>query len=223
MAKFKFPDSNSSGFSGEVELSITDGKSKATMEFADGGEIRFFGEGFKANAEGGLKAGFIDKMVWENAGGGTAVVVEGRYKAAEVAMTPGGEAIFYSLFDGKDTVTGSNDDDYLTLGGKGNDQIFGKGGADTINGGRGSDILSGGADADTFQFTVEDGVGQDTITDFDTTGGNADEFAFGGLTIEKVVKAGGGDDCKLVLDNEATILLEGVTKAEFQDYWASLP
>lgn len=223
MAKISFSTSDTEGFGGDVNLSINNTRTKATISYMDGGEITLFGESLKGNPEFGLKAGNIDKLVFTNANGDDAIVVEGHYKAAEVAESPDVESIFYSLFDGKDIVTGSNTNDNLTMGGKGDDQIFGKGGEDRIEGGRGDDIMSGGGAGDEFQFHAADGAGHDIITDFDTSGANADSLYFDGVGIERVAKAGGGDDCKLILDNGATVLLEDVTKAEFQDYWSSLP
>lgn len=219
MAKIKLSSSNTEGFSGDADFAVNGAQTRATLNYSDEGQIKFFGEGFKENAEGVLKAGTVEKIVFFNSLGDETITVTGKYNAAEIAGTVNAESIFFSLFDGKDVVTGSKFDDNLTIGERGNDKIFGKGGDDDIDGGRGNDILSGGSGADEFEFSSGDGIGQDVITDFDVTGADADFLTLSNLTIENIGKTGGGDDTKLTLDNGATIVLKDVTKAEFETYW----
>ena len=52
--------------------------------------------------------------------------------------------------------------------------------ADLLDGGAGDDRLSGGGGNDTYRFAVGSGV--DTISEYDTTVGNADILAFGPKT-----------------------------------------
>lgn len=59
--------------------------------------------------------------------------------------------------NGKDTVTGTLDDDVL-VGGNGSDSLFGGAGDDDLSGGNGSDLLQGGAGDDT----LNGGNGKDT-------------------------------------------------------------
>jgi serralysin len=83
--------------------------------------------------------------------------------------------------DGNDTLSGGKGGDRLG-GGDGNDAmhgggdgdtLFGGAGADTLNGGSGSDLLTGGDGADVFRFVLEFGAwGEDTISDFDSAGGD---------------------------------------------------
>jgi Ca2+-binding RTX toxin-like protein len=82
---------------------------------------------------------------------------------------------------GNDTVLGELGNDTL-YGGRGDDTISGGDGRDVIIGGIGDDVGTGGADADTFVVGTLRDEGEDIeaeaytlrITDFDTTGGDAD-------------------------------------------------
>ncbi|MCQ8130939.1 calcium-binding protein, partial [Methylomonas rivi] len=49
-------------------------------------------------------------------------------------------------------------------------------GNDTLDGGTGNDYLSGGTGNDSYLFSR--GGGQDTVSDYDTTAGNADTLSF---------------------------------------------
>lgn len=224
MAKINFYANSTIGFDGDANLTINSAKTKATLEFEGFGKIQLFGDGLKGTAEDTLKAGTVDKIVFVNVGNDQFMVATGHYNAADVAgETDAVAKILLSLFGGNDTIIGTNLFDLLMYGGVGRDTIFGKGGADFITGGRGDDIMSGGADTDTFYFYGRDGAGRDIITDFDTTGEDADVFNFTNVDIDRPIKAGGGDDTRLILDNGATILLQDVTKAEFLDYLAMQP
>jgi RTX calcium-binding nonapeptide repeat (4 copies) len=66
----------------------------------------------------------------------------------------------------------------IIWGNQGNDTIKGGGNNDTIFGGEGNDALTGNAGADVFSFysVIGNGVGVDTITDFDLTGGDLIEL-----------------------------------------------
>ncbi|MCQ2990675.1 hypothetical protein NLO72_15745 [Pseudomonas tremae] len=91
--------------------------------------------------------------------------------------------------NGNDKLYGEEGDDLLS-GGGGNDWLYGGAGNDTLNGGAGDDslsgdvgddILDGGAGNDYLSgYTGNDtylfyrGMGQDTITEYDTTVGNVD-------------------------------------------------
>ncbi|AAY38108.1 hemolysin-type calcium-binding protein [Pseudomonas syringae] len=73
--------------------------------------------------------------------------------------------------EGNDTLNGGTGNDTLN-GGAGNDSLSGDDGDDTLDGGAGNDYLSGSRGNDTYLFYR--GMGQDTISEFDTTAGNAD-------------------------------------------------
>ncbi|MBT9386445.1 S8 family serine peptidase [Pseudooceanicola sp. CBS1P-1] len=81
-----------------------------------------------------------------------------------------GEAGHDRLYGGTggDNMFGGSGND-LVDGGSGDDRISGGAGFDTLRGGAGNDLLRGNFNADTFVF--ENGFGQDTIGDFDVTGG----------------------------------------------------
>ncbi|GFM87062.1 hypothetical protein PSCICO_24610 [Pseudomonas cichorii] len=72
---------------------------------------------------------------------------------------------------GDDTLYGNAGNDVLN-GGDGADWLYGGDGNDILDGGAGNDRLSGNFGNDTYRFYR--GMGQDTITDFDWTVGNAD-------------------------------------------------
>ncbi len=72
---------------------------------------------------------------------------------------------------GNDSLGGGDGNDILN-GGAGNDYLGGDNGNDRLDGGIGSDQLSGGAGNDTYLFYR--GMGQDTISEFDSTAGNSD-------------------------------------------------
>jgi hypothetical protein len=90
---------------------------------------------------------------------------------------------------GNDTLAGGDGNDGL-LGGRGDDTIDGGAGNDGFNGGLGRDTMTGGSGIDTYHFTDDDvitvvyqggpfrferkRVDTDVITDFDTTGADAD-------------------------------------------------
>ncbi|MEA5604044.1 choice-of-anchor D domain-containing protein [Nostoc sp. UHCC 0252] len=86
---------------------------------------------------------------------------------------------------GNDTINGKSGDDLLRgntgndllIGGKGNDTLMGGEGNDTLMGGEGNDLLIGGLGADAFSFNSNaafssDGVGIDTIADFNRSQGD---------------------------------------------------
>nr|WP_304665064.1 calcium-binding protein [Pseudomonas savastanoi] len=73
--------------------------------------------------------------------------------------------------EGNDTLYGGAGNDTLN-GGAGNDFLYGDDGDDTLDGGAGNDYLTGSRGNDTYLFYR--GMGQDTISEFDTTAGNAD-------------------------------------------------
>jgi Ca2+-binding RTX toxin-like protein len=76
---------------------------------------------------------------------------------------------------GNDELQGGDGDDSL-LPGAGADLLFGQAGDDTLSGGEDADVLQGNAGNDTYLFGRGDG--QDTVSDFDATAGNADKVLF---------------------------------------------
>ena len=66
---------------------------------------------------------------------------------------------------GDDTLYGGPDLDVL-FGGEGDDTLYGGDGVDFLHGEAGDDTLYGGPGVDTFAFTLNKGVGTDTIEDY---------------------------------------------------------
>ena len=86
-----------------------------------------------------------------------------------ISGAAGDDSLFGDL--GNDTLTGGAGNDSL-YGGVGNDILNGGTGNDILDGGVGNDTLTGGTGNDTYVFSR--GYGQDSITENDTTAGNAD-------------------------------------------------
>ncbi|MEM7547519.1 MAG: LamG-like jellyroll fold domain-containing protein [Pseudomonadota bacterium] len=91
------------------------------------------------------------------------------------------EAVWGSA--GKDTMVGTNDDDYL-LGSYGKDKLKGMAGNDVLDGGVGKDKLKGGGGNDD----LHGGKGKDKLI-----GGGDDDMIFGGKG-KDVLKGGAGND-----------------------------
>ena len=117
--------------------------------------------------------------------------------------------------DGNDTLAGGDGNDGL-LGGRGSDTLDGGAGNDGFNAGRGRDTMTGGAGADTFYFTTDDVVTTrfgggpfnwtrtsfetDRITDFDTTGADADAIDLGSILRFNSSYANGWDPANTAAD-----------------------
>ncbi|MBX9659536.1 MAG: hypothetical protein K2X00_13280 [Nitrospiraceae bacterium] len=108
--------------------------------------------------------------------------------------------------DGADTIFGGAGADYL-YGGEGddvingdedNDVLVGEAGNDRLAGGAGSDYLVGGVGDDTYVFNVGDGG--ETISENDSTSGNADALLFGSsITSLDVVISRQANDLRLAI------------------------
>ena len=222
MAKIQFGTNVTTGFTGEQELSFNGQHTKAVITFDGGGKIIFFGDGLKGTAEGQLKAGTVDKVVFTNGAGDNFLVAEGNYKAlalGEAYAQEEGLGLLKAMSAHDDHIIGSKFSDSLLGGGRGDDKIDGRGGADIVYGGRGDDVLTGGIGQDHFAFVATDGKGHDVITDFDLIGSETDVLELSDLEIISTKGAHGGDDTMLTLNDGSTILLQDVTKAEFTAFW----
>ena len=93
-------------------------------------------------------------------------VLQGDESSADILNGLGGDDSLYGL-SGNDTLNG----------GSGSDKLFGGAGMDTLDGGAGIDFLYGDAGNDTYQFYR--GVGQDWISDYDSSVGNLDTIKVG--------------------------------------------
>ncbi|SEQ13693.1 Regulatory P domain of the subtilisin-like proprotein convertase [Pseudomonas cuatrocienegasensis] len=113
---------------------------------------------------------FADGTLWDVA----------TLKTLSKGVASEGNDVLYGDESSADTLNGLGGDDSLyglsgndTLnGGSGNDKLFGGAGMDTLDGGAGKDSLYGNAGNDTYLFYR--GVGQDWISDYDSSVGNLD-------------------------------------------------
>jgi len=122
------------------------------------------------------------------------------------------------LFGGNDddTVSGGEGDDLvkgdlgsdLLQGDEGNDTLKGWTGDDTLAGGSGIDDLTGGDGADTFVIAVGDG--HDIVRDFEV---GVDKIAIG-VEISEVVVFDDGRDTRVVIDENTSLLLKGISSSE---------
>ena len=126
-----------------------------------------------------------------------------------------GRSSYINGFDGDDRITGGRGADVLK-GGKGDDIInLSSGGGDHVFGGEGDDgftmggdaEVSGGIGSDQFVFLMPAfigspggrAMGEIVITDFDV-GGDQDELAFQGISVNQLHMAVDGDDIVLTVD-----------------------
>jgi Ca2+-binding RTX toxin-like protein len=118
---------------------------------------------------------------------------------------------------GDDVLRGRGGDDGL-FGGKGNDTLRGGGGDDFLDGGPGDDTLIGGAGDDT--YLILDGEGDDTIVSFapgKLEGDVINLASFGFTSLGELRDAtfdDGSGNVIIELDNDQTLTIEGVTRAE---------
>ncbi len=100
--------------------------------------------------------------------------------------------------DNADYLDGLSGDDIINgLGG--NDTLLGEAGNDTLDGGSGNDSLQGGAGNDTYVFGL--GGGQDTVYEYDTTGGSVDTLSIGtGIVTSDIGFGRNGNDLMLTIN-----------------------
>jgi VCBS repeat-containing protein len=125
------------------------------------------------------------------------------------------------------TLTGDATDNVLQ-GGTGNDILIGGDGNDILIGGQGNDTMTGGLlGSDTFEFSMAENTGTDTITDFevgvdtlsftdvidDNSSGDIDL----GDAISAVSDAGPGGNVTLTLTNGGSVTLEGIGTGAIND------
>ncbi|MDB5532844.1 MAG: hypothetical protein JWO28_1159 [Hyphomicrobiales bacterium] len=221
MAKITWLAQDTGDLGSVLNLAVNGTHEKAIYSLDGGGKMVVYGEDLKMQG-GELVDGKIDKVVFKNAEGDSVISATHLKLKAEkfgdAAADGGGEDAFYSLFGGNDVYYGSDDNDYSLNGRNGDDKIFGRNGSEVLRGGRGDDELTGGKGVDAFAFYTADGVGHDVIHDLHTTGPAMDQLQIE-ESIVSVKSVHGGDDTLLKLADGSTILIEDVTKAEFNDYW----
>ncbi len=91
-----------------------------------------------------------------------------------------------SASQGADSLYGDNAQADAMNGLGGNDELFGQGGDDTLDGGAGNDRLDGGKGNDS--YLAYRGMGQDEISDYDSSQGNVDTVKFGAGILASEVK-----------------------------------
>jgi Ca2+-binding RTX toxin-like protein len=203
---------------------ISENRTKAVYDLADGGSIVIIGEKLKADPgnPGELGSGTVERVVFKNEDGSLGMTVVGKYDAAAIgdaATANGAYGIYYDvLFEGNDRIFGSGHGQSI-WGGLGDDEIHAGGGKDIIFGQAGNDKMWGGKGADSFLFYDEPG-GRDVIRDLDIKGKDADTlYISSDVAVLSIKSANGGDDTRLELDTGGTILIKDVTRAQFIDYW----
>ncbi len=150
----------------------------------DDGVDRLFGDGGNDRLSGGNNADFLDggrgaDRLDGGAGIDTAIYSQSNARVVVDLLTGTGsegdaqgdtlEQIENLVGSGFNNVLrGSNARNEL-FGGQGNDVLDGLGGADTLRGEGGSDVLTGGAGIDTFEFFASNNMGNDLVTDFNTS------------------------------------------------------
>nr|WP_306141342.1 hypothetical protein [Roseibium sp. MMSF_3412] len=98
--------------------------------------------------------------------------------------------------------------------------LLGGAGDDILSGAGGSDILSGGSGSDTFVFTSA-GAATDTVTDFETSGAEADVLQFESAVFadfNAVLAAAvdDGADTTITLDADTAVVLKSVLVSSLQ-------
>lgn len=165
----------------------------------------------------------------QDANGSVLVEIAGPVASIEIIYVNGlngTQAIFLSeiYFD---TILAPNTGNADILnGGAGDDSILGGIGQDTITGGADDDTMTGGLGDDV--FVLEDGSGDDVVTDFDTGDDDGDGVYNDQLDVtnltdadgnpvnawDVVVSDDGSGNALLTFPNGETVILQGVTPAE---------
>jgi Ca2+-binding RTX toxin-like protein len=99
-------------------------------------------------------------------------------------LSGNGANVLFS-YNGRSKVTGSNQNDLISVGGLGNKKIIGRGGDDALLGGNGNDLLSGGDGDDRMQGEH----GNDRIRP-----GRGDDYIEGGSGVDTLILAGNAAD-----------------------------
>ena len=214
MANFKYFYNYSAGFS-QFEVmalvNINTKKTEALWTNDDGAIITFEGTGLKGSLEDdALTAGQVTSItVMHPEVGKLVTITDLDIKATKIMdkLEEGPEAMLFFLSKGDDRVIGYGDED-LVFGGAGDDVMTGKGGADIFY----FRHIEEGADR------AKAGKEKDVITDFDTTGENADQIYAEAEELTNYKKANDGKDTLITFDDGSTLLLEDVKRSKFKEY-----
>ena len=221
MAKFKYNQNieGDIGFDGALDLQVKiNGKAAFWTDDVTGAEIKVVGKNFDISEENEdyLGSGKINSVVVTDDDGKKVVTVTDLNIKATTVMAAfeefGVSGLLYAITAGDDTVVGSKNGEYLV-------------------GGAGDDFMTGGKGSDYFEFhaqtqmVINRGVVQpehDVITDFDWKGQDADDLQYVGDYKLKSIHH--GEDTRITwLDDHSTLVLEGVTKAQFQHWVDAQP
>lgn len=172
------------------------------LSYSSGVRDVFKGTGFKYDQYDTPKAGTV-KSLTEYYGSSKYFSVEGLniaatsiVNAAFTSSLADDAALIVKAMKGNDTITGSNQDDFL-FAAQGNDVIKARGGNDIILSGPGADDMYGGGGADIFAFihkahSTTASSGRDTIFDF--TAADTIDLSY----IDANSKASGGQSFKFI-------------------------
>lgn len=218
MAKIKYSQNinDSNDFGMEIELSVKSDGTRAVLSDVDSdAKIILKGKNLAASDADAnqLGGGTVQKIVITDADHKPVVTVSNisiKAAALQDAWNEGG-------LDGASI--------YMT---KGNDRVFGSKEDDFLLGSRGNDVMTGGAGSDyfIFHFLEVARTGEktkpehDVITDFDIKGSDKDYLAPPSDFTTKAVN--NGHDLQLTFEDHSTLVLEGIKKAAFVDYYHHL-
>lgn len=208
------------GDSGADELG--GGSGGDNISGSDGNDTIYGGRGMPSDNADTLSGGSGDDIIF--ASNDTDQVDGG---AGDDTLYGGNAADTVEGGGGADIMFGGSGTDQIH-GGTGNDTLYGGNEADTVNGGAGNDIIRGGAGddilagaegADTFVFAT--GFGNDSISDFGTSGSDIDILDFSGiegLDLDELLATAtfSDGDATLTIGMHGTLHLVGIDALELQ-------
>jgi Ca2+-binding RTX toxin-like protein len=185
-----------------------------------GNRIVLEGSGFSYKGDM-ITSGEVDDITFLDDNGkefGIAANVDiGAERLTSLLLDSGVNAMMRAALKHEDTIYGSAQAD-VVFGGRDDDTLRGRAGSDELDGGKGDDRLVGGGGSDLFVFTSG---GDDTVADFDATGGGDGQDYIGVESMNNFKILDDGDDVLIRCDNGDTLTLldvkhTTVTEADFQ-------
>jgi Ca2+-binding RTX toxin-like protein len=185
-----------------------------------GNRIVLEGSGFSYKGDM-ITSGEVDDITFLDDNGkefGIAANVDiGAERLTSLLLDSGVNAMMRAALKHEDTIYGSAQAD-VVFGGRDDDTLRGRAGSDELDGGKGDDRLVGGGGSDLFVFTSG---GDDTVADFDATGGGDGQDYIGVESMNNFKILDDGDDVLIRFDNGDTLTLldvkhTTVTEADFQ-------
>jgi Ca2+-binding RTX toxin-like protein len=155
--------------------------------------VEFLGVGFTYSG-GALTGGTINTITSTLIGGFDFQIANLSLSAASFnayRLAGDSQGFLAAIFNGDDTITGSNQDDHL-LGYTGDDKLSGNNGDDHLDGGAGSDTMTGGKGDDIYVI--------DSLTDVILeSGGDADDAVYATVDVNLDLKAFDGIEDVLLM------------------------